>query len=77
MEDQRLSGQEENQTEQENQKGKRHAKRKEITQESMIEGIVRRFEHMLHSPYFDDAVKNKLIDNMVKAINKYRGIAGE
>ena len=74
MEDQRLSGQEENQTEQENQKGKRHAKREEANQELMIEGMVRRFKHMLHSGHFDASFKIKLLTDMQEVINEEKGI---
>ena len=66
------------QVEKENKAQKRKEqkdKRKETSQALMIEGMVRRFEDMLYSPHFNTASKNKLLDNMVKAINKYRGIA--
>jgi len=52
-------------------------KRKGPNQALIIEGMIRRFEHMLNSPHFDESFKNKLLTDMQKAIDEYKGIIGE
>jgi len=43
----------------------------------MIEGMIRRFKHMLNSSHFDASFKNKLLSNMQTAINEEKDIIGE
>jgi len=52
-------------------------KRKGPNQEMMIEGMIRRFKHMLNSSHFDASFKNKLLSNMQTAINEEKDIIGE
>jgi len=73
MEDQRMQRQDEK----ENKDQRRNAqkdKRKGLNQEKMIEGLIRRFKHMLNNPHVDDDFKNKLLSDMQEAINEEKGI---
>ena len=78
MENQGMQRQDENENKNKDQRRKaQEDKRKGSNQEMIIEGMIRRFKHMLNSSHFDGDFKNKLLSDMQTAINEEKGIIGE
>lgn len=82
MEDQGMLRGRENQEEEKEQgltqrRKAQKEKRKESNQALMFEGMIKTFKHMLHSPRFNDAIKDKLLKDMQEVINEEREIFGK